>query len=150
MIKQLHAREPNSVKTVVLLHKTEMTVPGAKAEFVGWECPTEFVVGYGLDFAQKYRGLPFIGVIMPNPFTRQPLLPPPSPLLHHDESLPSLSSCAYLDVILDQSVARCHSRALSPLPLPLPLRLFAAPRSLPPGCTKRPTRLPTAPSCRAM
>eukprot|EP00281_Chroomonas_sp_CCMP1168_P028904 CAMPEP_0206247828 /NCGR_PEP_ID=MMETSP0047_2-20121206/20027_1 /ASSEMBLY_ACC=CAM_ASM_000192 /TAXON_ID=195065 /ORGANISM="Chroomonas mesostigmatica_cf, Strain CCMP1168" /LENGTH=224 /DNA_ID=CAMNT_0053673397 /DNA_START=22 /DNA_END=696 /DNA_ORIENTATION=+ len=65
MIKQLWAREPKSVKTVVLLHKTEMTIPGVSAEFIGWEIPNHFVVGYGLDFAQKYRGLPYIGVVAP-------------------------------------------------------------------------------------
>jgi hypoxanthine-guanine phosphoribosyltransferase len=40
-----------------------MTIPGVKAEFVGFEIPNKFVVGYGLDYAQKYRGLPFIGVV---------------------------------------------------------------------------------------
>ena len=65
MIKQLQAREPKSIRTVVLLHKTAMTVPGVTAEFVGWPIENKFVVGYGLDFAQKYRGLPFIGVVAP-------------------------------------------------------------------------------------
>jgi hypothetical protein len=145
MIKQLHAREPNSVKTVVLLHKTEMTVPGVKAEFVGWECPTEFVVGYGLDFAQKYRGLPFIGVIKPPPFhaTTAATATVPSPPPHVDGN-PSLSSCACLAMILN-FLTNVHLP-----PSPAPLCLLAAPRSLPLGCTKRPTRLPTAPSCRAM
>ncbi len=40
-----------------------MTIPGVKADFVGFEIPNKFVVGYGLDYAQKYRGLPFIGVV---------------------------------------------------------------------------------------
>merc|ERR1712127_805951 len=65
MYKQLHAREPQSVKTAVLLHKHEMTIPGVVADFVGYKIPNKFVVGYGLDYAQKYRGLPWIGVVAP-------------------------------------------------------------------------------------
>jgi len=65
MLKQLEAREPKSIKTAVLLHKYEMTIPGVTADFVGFQIPNKFVVGYGLDYAQKYRGLPFIGVVAP-------------------------------------------------------------------------------------
>jgi hypoxanthine phosphoribosyltransferase len=65
MYKQLHAREPKSVKTAVLLHKHEMTIPGVEADFVGFKIPNKFVVGYGLDYAQKYRGLPWVGVVAP-------------------------------------------------------------------------------------
>jgi len=65
MLKQLAAREPSSVKTAVLLHKHEMTIPGVEADFVGYKIPNKFVVGYGLDYAQKYRALPWIGVVAP-------------------------------------------------------------------------------------
>mmetsp|Transcript_39516 Transcript_39516/g.80937 ORF Transcript_39516/g.80937 Transcript_39516/m.80937 type:complete len:213 (+) Transcript_39516:88-726(+) len=69
MLKQLNAREPKSVKTVCFLHKTEMTTPGVSCDFTGFEIPSKFVVGYGLDYAQKYRGMSFIGVLAPWVYT---------------------------------------------------------------------------------
>jgi len=70
MLKQLAARDPASIKTAVLLHKHEMTIPGLEAEFVGFRIPNKFVVGYGLDYAQKYRGLPWIGAVAPWVYTK--------------------------------------------------------------------------------
>mmetsp|Transcript_18583 Transcript_18583/g.46882 ORF Transcript_18583/g.46882 Transcript_18583/m.46882 type:complete len:221 (+) Transcript_18583:78-740(+) len=93
MIKQLYAREPKSVKTVVLLHKTEMTIPGISAEFIGWQIPNKFVVGYGLDFAQKYRGLPFIGVLAPWVYKKQDKVADGS-ILNGDVTLPQSNSGA--------------------------------------------------------
>lgn len=63
MLKQLTAREPKSVKTACFLHKYEMTCSTVTCDFIGFQIPNKFVVGYGLDYAQKYRGLPFIGVL---------------------------------------------------------------------------------------
>eukprot|EP00287_Rhodomonas_sp_CCMP768_P008228 CAMPEP_0196719182 /NCGR_PEP_ID=MMETSP1091-20130531/2240_1 /TAXON_ID=302021 /ORGANISM="Rhodomonas sp., Strain CCMP768" /LENGTH=212 /DNA_ID=CAMNT_0042060077 /DNA_START=63 /DNA_END=701 /DNA_ORIENTATION=- len=63
MLKQLAAREPKSVKTACFLHKHEVTCATVTCDFTGFQIPNKFVVGYGLDYAQKYRGLPWIGVV---------------------------------------------------------------------------------------
>ncbi|WP_225919199.1 hypoxanthine phosphoribosyltransferase [Actomonas aquatica] len=57
---------PASVKTCVLLDKKGRREVPFDAEFVGFEIPDKFVVGYGLDFAERYRNLPCIGVLKPD------------------------------------------------------------------------------------
>ena len=59
----LLARKPNSIRVCTLLDKPERRKSDVYADYSGFEVPNEFVVGYGLDFAQKYRNLPFIGVL---------------------------------------------------------------------------------------
>lgn len=54
-----------NVKIVSLLDKPERRVVDIEADYVGFTVPNEFVVGYGLDYNQKYRNLPFIGVLKP-------------------------------------------------------------------------------------
>ncbi len=54
-----------SVTIVTLLDKPSRRVKSIAADYVGFEVPDEFVVGYGLDYAQKYRNLPYIGVLKP-------------------------------------------------------------------------------------
>jgi hypoxanthine phosphoribosyltransferase len=61
----LLAMEPASLKTCVLLCKQGRQVVLRNPDFVGFEVPDEFVVGYGLDFAEHYRNLPCIGVLRP-------------------------------------------------------------------------------------
>ena len=56
-------REANSVKIITLLDKPERRVIEVKPDWTGFKIPNEFVVGYGLDYQQKYRNLPFIGVL---------------------------------------------------------------------------------------
>jgi hypoxanthine phosphoribosyltransferase len=64
IIKILGARRPASVALCTLLDKPERrTVPEIKADYVGRVIPDEFVVGYGLDYAERYRYLPYIGVL---------------------------------------------------------------------------------------
>lgn len=63
MIRKLN---PASVKTCVLLDKKGRREVPFDAEFVGFEIPDKFVVGYGLDFAERYRNLPCIGVLKPD------------------------------------------------------------------------------------
>ncbi len=63
VIKKLN---PASVKTCVLLDKKGRREVPFDAEFVGFEIPDKFVVGYGLDFAERYRNLPCIGVLKPD------------------------------------------------------------------------------------
>jgi hypoxanthine phosphoribosyltransferase len=59
------AMEPASLKTCVLLDKKTTRSVAFEADFVGFRIPDEFVVGYGLDFAERYRQLPCIGVLRP-------------------------------------------------------------------------------------
>lgn len=59
----LGKRQPNSLKLCTLLDKPDRRVRDVKVDYVGFEIPDEFVVGYGLDYAQKYRNLPYIGVV---------------------------------------------------------------------------------------
>ena len=59
----LKKRNPNSLRLCTLLDKPDRRVKDVKADYLGFEIPDEFVVGYGLDYAQKYRNLPFIGVV---------------------------------------------------------------------------------------
>lgn len=61
--EKLCSMKPNSLKTCVLLDKKSRRSVNFEADFVGFEVPDEFVVGYGLDFAQAYRQIPCIGVL---------------------------------------------------------------------------------------
>ena len=63
MIYVLKKRNPKSIQLCTLLDKPERTERDVKVDYVGFEIPDEFVVGYGLDYAQKYRNLPYIGVV---------------------------------------------------------------------------------------
>ena len=59
----LAKRNPKSMKLCTLLDKPERRVKDVKVDYVGFEIPDEFVVGYGLDYDQHYRNLPYVGVI---------------------------------------------------------------------------------------
>ena len=59
----LKKRNPASMRLCTLLDKPERRVKDVKVDYCGFEIPDEFVVGYGLDYAQKYRNLPYIGVV---------------------------------------------------------------------------------------
>ncbi|WP_064601922.1 hypoxanthine phosphoribosyltransferase [Photobacterium sp. J15] len=61
----LALREPNSIRICTLLDKPERREVHVDVEWVGFEIPDEFVVGVGIDYAQKYRHLPFIGRVVP-------------------------------------------------------------------------------------
>lgn len=63
LIELLESRKPNSIRLCTLLDKPERRVTDVKVDYVGFNIPDEFVIGYGLDYAQKYRNLPFIGVV---------------------------------------------------------------------------------------
>ncbi|QAS52718.1 hypoxanthine phosphoribosyltransferase [Halobacillus litoralis] len=58
-------RKANSIKIVTLLDKPTGRTADIKADTVGFEVPDEFVVGYGLDYQEKYRNLPYVGVLKP-------------------------------------------------------------------------------------
>lgn len=63
LLDNLRARNPASLRTCVLLDKYERREVDVTPDFVGFRIPDEFVVGYGLDFAEKYRNLPYVGVL---------------------------------------------------------------------------------------
>lgn len=63
--QKLTELSPCSIKTCVLLNKAARRKESIEADHVGFDVPDEFVVGYGLDFAERYRNLPFIGVLKP-------------------------------------------------------------------------------------
>lgn len=63
LIDIIKGRGPKSVKLCTLLDKPERRVKNVKVDYVCFNIPDDFVVGYGLDYAQKYRNLPYIGVV---------------------------------------------------------------------------------------
>lgn len=63
--KLIRDLKPASLRTCVLLDKKERREVKMEADFVGFDIPNKFVVGYGLDFAERYRNLPYIGVLKP-------------------------------------------------------------------------------------
>ncbi len=63
LMQMLRKREPASLALCTLLDKPERRVIPVEVDYTGFEIPDKFVVGYGLDYAQKYRNLPYIGVV---------------------------------------------------------------------------------------
>jgi hypoxanthine phosphoribosyltransferase len=66
VLGKLNALKPSRIKTCVLLNKAARRIEPVVADYVGFEIPDFFVVGYGLDFAERYRNLPFVGVLHPH------------------------------------------------------------------------------------
>ena len=66
VLKKIRALKPRRIRTCVLLDKKARRVEPIEADYVGFDIPDEFVVGYGLDFAERYRQLPFLGVLHPH------------------------------------------------------------------------------------
>jgi hypoxanthine phosphoribosyltransferase len=67
--KNIKSRGPLSVEVATLLFKEGKQEADVKCKYVGFICPDEFVVGYGLDYAERYRNLPFIGVLDPKVYS---------------------------------------------------------------------------------
>jgi hypoxanthine phosphoribosyltransferase len=65
LIRNLEAREPASLEICALLTKPERREIDVPVRYVGFEIPNRFVIGYGLDFAERYRNLPYVGVLDP-------------------------------------------------------------------------------------
>lgn len=63
LLENLKNRQPESLRLCTLLDKPERRVIEVDVDYTGFRIPDEFVVGYGLDYAQKYRNLPYIGVV---------------------------------------------------------------------------------------
>lgn len=65
LLKNLRNRKPASLQLCSLLVKPEAVQVELDINWTGFECPNEFLVGYGLDFAERYRNLPYVGVLKP-------------------------------------------------------------------------------------
>ncbi|MDO4291551.1 MAG: hypoxanthine phosphoribosyltransferase [Eggerthellaceae bacterium] len=65
LMKNLASRNPASIEVATLLRKKTKAQADITCRYVGFECPDEFIVGYGLDYAERYRNLPYIGVLKP-------------------------------------------------------------------------------------
>jgi hypoxanthine phosphoribosyltransferase len=66
----MYERHPASMRTMTLLDKPERREVDVPVDWVGFKIPDEFVVGYGLDYDQRYRNLPYIGVLKPSVYTK--------------------------------------------------------------------------------
>ncbi|GAA1651962.1 hypoxanthine phosphoribosyltransferase [Georgenia ruanii] len=66
LLSNLRSRGPASVEIAALLRKPEAAKVPVDVRYVGFDIPTEFVVGYGLDYAERYRNLPFVGTLAPH------------------------------------------------------------------------------------
>ena len=65
LIRNLEAREPATLEICALLKKPDRREIDVPVRYVGFEIPNRFVIGYGLDFAERYRNLPYVGVLDP-------------------------------------------------------------------------------------
>lgn len=66
LLEHLQTRRPASIRVCALLDKQDRRTADVKLDYVGFPIPDEFVVGYGLDFRDLYRNLPYIGVLKPH------------------------------------------------------------------------------------
>lgn len=76
VLGRLRPLRPRRIKVCVLLEKKARRTEPVRADYVGFQIPDLFVVGYGLDYAERYRNLPFVGVLKPELY--RPEGPPPS------------------------------------------------------------------------
>jgi hypoxanthine phosphoribosyltransferase len=63
LLRMLQQRKPKSLKVAVLLDKKERRIADVRADYTGFVIPDEFVVGYGLDYSERYRNLPDVGIL---------------------------------------------------------------------------------------
>jgi hypoxanthine phosphoribosyltransferase len=66
LMRNLEAREPGSLEVCALMTKPDRREIDVPVRYVGFEIPNRFVIGYGLDFAERYRNLPYVGVLDPD------------------------------------------------------------------------------------
>ena len=65
LLKNLSSRKPASLAVATFLKKKTPAQADIDCRYVGFECPDEFIVGYGLDYAERYRNLPYVGILKP-------------------------------------------------------------------------------------
>ena len=70
LMPMLQMRNPRSVKICSILSKPSRRKANIEPDYMGFEVPDEFVVGYGLDYDEKYRNLPYVGVLKPEVYTK--------------------------------------------------------------------------------
>ena len=70
LVDYLYSRNAKSVKICTLLEKPDRRIADVKMEYVGFHIPDEFVVGYGLDYAEIYRNLPFVCILKPEVYSK--------------------------------------------------------------------------------
>jgi hypoxanthine phosphoribosyltransferase len=70
LLRYLASRSAASVEVVALLRKPDAIKVQVPVKYVGFDIPNEFVVGYGLDFAERYRELPYVGILKPEVYAR--------------------------------------------------------------------------------
>jgi hypoxanthine phosphoribosyltransferase len=70
LLRYLASRSAASVEVVTLLRKPDAITVNVPVRYVGFDIPNEFVVGYGLDYAERYREAPFVGVLKPSVYAR--------------------------------------------------------------------------------
>ena len=66
----LESRGPRSIRIATLLDKPSRRKVDLQADYIGFSVPDEFVIGYGLDYDEKYRNLPYVGVLKPEIYTK--------------------------------------------------------------------------------
>ena len=66
LLSNLRSRGPASIEVATLLRKPDAAKVEVDVKYVGFDIPSEFVVGYGLDYAERYRNLPFVGTLAPH------------------------------------------------------------------------------------
>jgi hypoxanthine phosphoribosyltransferase len=71
ILRNFASRNPASVRVATLLNKPSRREIDVPVDFVGFEIPNEFVMGYGLDYAQQYRNVPYIGVLKPEVYQEE-------------------------------------------------------------------------------
>ena len=65
LLEHLKSYKPSSIEVITLLRKLTRAQAKIDCAHIGFECPDEFIVGYGLDYAERYRNLPYIGILKP-------------------------------------------------------------------------------------
>ena len=70
LVPMLKMRNPNSVKICTILDKPSRRKADIQPDYEGFQVPDEFVVGYGLDYDEKYRNLPYVGVLKPEVYEK--------------------------------------------------------------------------------
>src|SRR5215467_2678489 len=63
LLRLFQQRKPKHLRVAVLLDKPERRITAVRADYIGFSIPNEFVVGYGLDYSERYRNLPYVGIL---------------------------------------------------------------------------------------
>jgi hypoxanthine phosphoribosyltransferase len=71
LLRLLRARMPNSLRICTLLNKPDRREVNVRVDYIGFDIPNEFVLGYGLDYDELYRNLPYIAVLAPHVYTAE-------------------------------------------------------------------------------